>query len=260
MGQNSRDLPQYGQDLCYHCNDSYVHHWITSIHRENGETRQDTHETFSLNSPIPWTQKMIQHGEWWLNPHNVLQGEFLHPREHDVLIFTDTSNAGWGAHLKQDSTGGLWSQKEKGLHINLLEIKAVSLSLKHFTPQCKERQVLIASDNSTVVAHINKQGGTHSAELCALMWILLTWCQKHQVTLRARPIPGSLNVIADGLPRRNQIQHTEWSLCPQIFKQIAKLWEHPQVDLFATKLNAKLPLYVSLIPDAQAWAVDALNI
>ena len=32
------------------------------------------------------------------------------------------------------------------------------------------------------------------------------------------------------------------------------------MDLFATSLNNKLPLYVSLIPDPQAWAVDALNI
>ena len=70
---------------------------------------------------------------------------------------------------------------------------------------------------------------------------------------------GSLNVIMDGLSRRNQIQHTEWSLCPQIFKQIAKLWEHPQVDLFATRLNAKFPLYVFPIPDEQAWAVEVFN-
>ena len=32
------------------------------------------------------------------------------------------------------------------------------------------------------------------------------------------------------------------------------------MDLFATRLNTKLPLYVSPIPDPQAWAVDALNI
>ena len=34
----------------------------------------------------------------------------------------------------------------------------------------------------------------------------------------------------------------------------------PQVDLFATSLNTKLPLYVSPIPVPKAWAVDALNI
>ena len=32
------------------------------------------------------------------------------------------------------------------------------------------------------------------------------------------------------------------------------------MDLFPTSLNSKLPLFVSPIPDPQAWAVDALNI
>ena len=36
--------------------------------------------------------------------------------------------------------------------------------------------------------------------------------------------------------------------------------ESPQVELFATSLNTKLPLYISPISDPQAWAVDALNI
>ena len=71
------------------------------------------------------------------------------------------------------------------------------------------------------------------------MWRILTWCHLNNVTLRARHVPGSLNVIADGLSRRNQIQSTEWSLSPQIFKEISKLWESPQVDLFATSLNKK---------------------
>ena len=92
------------------------------------------------------------------------------------------------------------------------------------------------------------------------MWRLLTWCNKHQITLIARHIPGSLNVIADGLSRRNQIQHTEWSLSPQIFKQITRLLERPQIDLFATNLNTKLPTNVSPISDPQAYAADTLNI
>ena len=32
------------------------------------------------------------------------------------------------------------------------------------------------------------------------------------------------------------------------------------VDLFATRLNHKLPMYVSPVPDGQAWETDALNI
>ena len=34
----------------------------------------------------------------------------------------------------------------------------------------------------------------------------------------------------------------------------------PHVDLFATHLNHKLPLYVSPVPDLNAWDIDALNI
>ena len=142
----------------------------------------------------------------------------------------------------------------------MLQLKAVTLALQLFSKQCTRKQVLVASDNTTVVARINKQGGTHSTELCALMWRLLTWCNKHQITLRERHVPGSLNVIADGLSRMNQIQHTEWSLSPQIFKQITRLWEYPQIHLFATNVNMKLPTYVFSILDTQAWTVDALNI
>ena len=79
-------------------------------------------------------------------------------------------------------------------------------------------------------------------------------------TLKARHIPGCLNVMADLLSRSNQVQSTEWCLHPQVFKQICQKWFTPHVDLFATHLNHKLPLYVSPVPDPKAWDIDALNI
>ena len=45
----------------------------------------------------------------------------------------------------------------------------------------------------------------------------------------------------------------------QVFKQICHEW-FTHVDLFATHLNRKVPLYVSLVPDQNAWDIDALNI
>ena len=94
-------------------------------------------------------------------------------------------------------------------------------------------------DNSTVVAYINKQGGTHSAEMCALLWKIMTWCHHYHITLKTRHFPGCLNVTAD-LSRSNQVQSTEWSLHPQVFKQICQKWFTPRVDLFTTHLNRKL--------------------
>ena len=50
------------------------------------------------------------------------------------------------------------------------------------------------------------------------------------------------------------------SLHPQVFKQIWLKWFTPHVDLFATRLNHKVPLYVSPVSDQNAWDIDALNI
>ena len=211
----------------------------------------------SLDNLLPWTEAIVAHLDWWQNPSNVMKGADLHPKDHSIQLFTDASNEGWGAHLDQNSTKGLWSEREKRLHINVLELKAVSLALD----QCQNQTVLVATDNSTVVAYINKQGGTHSAEMCALLWKIMTWCHHYHITLKARHIPGCLNVMADLLSRSNQVQSTEWSLHPQVFKQICRKWFTPHVDLFATHLNHKLPpLYVSPIPDPRAWNIDALNI
>ena len=95
---------------------------------------------------------------------------------------------------------------------NHLELKAVFLALKEFRTLVCNKTVLIATDNTTVVAYINKEGGMKSGSLCALLWRILSWCTRQQVTLRARHIPGRLNVIADKLSRLGQTIQTEWSL------------------------------------------------
>ena len=53
---------------------------------------------------------------------------------------------------------------------------------------------------------------------------------------------------------------TEWTVSHNVLRPIWKEWHKPQVDLFATQFNKRLPLYVSPVPDPRAWAVDALSI
>ena len=110
-----------------------------------------------------------------------------------------------------------------------------------------------------MVAYINKEGGMKSGSPCAPLWRILSWCTKKQVTLRARHIPGRLNVIADKPSRLGQTIQMEWSLHPEVFQAICSRWHQSQVDLFATRFNNKLPQFVSPVPDPQAWAVDALS-
>ena len=92
------------------------------------------------------------------------------------------------------------------------------------------------------------------AEMCALLWKIMTWCHHHfQITLKDRHIPGCLNVMANLLSRSNQVQSIEWSLDPS---QVV----HSSCRSYATHLNHKVPLYMSPVPDQNAWDIDALNI
>ena len=214
----------------------------------------------SLEKVIPIPKTLHPHLQWWLEESNVLQGQPLHPIQHALQIFTDASKEGWGAHLEEHTARGCWSLPESKLYINYLELKAVYLALREFQDFCTNKIVLIATDNTTVVSYINEEGGMRSGPLCALLWRILTWCTRKQVTLKARHIPGRLNVVADKLSRLDQIIQTEWSLLPEVFQIICSRWHRPQIDLFATRFNNKLPLFVSPVPDSLATAVDALSL
>ena len=81
-----------------------------------------------------------------------MKGADLHPKDHSIQLFADAANKSWGAHSEQTTTKGLWSDREKRLHINVLELKVVSLALQSFKDQCQNQRVLVATDNSTVLA------------------------------------------------------------------------------------------------------------
>ena len=64
---------------------------------------------------------------------------------------------------------------------------------------------------------------------------------------------GEEECSADQLSRPVQVLPTEWSLLPRIFKVICRVIGRPQLYLFATRANAKLPLYISPVPNLMAW-------
>ena len=85
---------------------------------------------------------------------------------------------------------------------------------------------------------IHKQRRRHEVgPLCALLWRILTWCTRHQVTLKARHIPGQLNVVADKISCLGQTIQTDWSLLQEVFQAICSRWHRPQIDLFASYLS-----------------------
>ena len=69
---------------------------------------------------------------WWSAHLDAWNGRaLLHPAP-DLVIETDASKKGWGAVCQGVRTGGLWSQMERTLHINCLELLAGSFAVKSF--------------------------------------------------------------------------------------------------------------------------------
>ena len=70
---------------------------------------------------------------------------------------------------------------------------------------------------------------------------------------------GKFNVLADRPSRLDRPLKTEWALDQAVANSIFQMLNYPNVDLFATRFNHKLPLYVSPVPDNHALAIDALS-
>ena len=103
-----------------------------------------------------------------------------------------------------------------------LEMKALFLALQSFQELVAGRRVTLICDNSTVVAYVSKQGRTVSCSLCSLASQLLGWTESLNIHLDARYLPGQSSVLADLLCRRDQVIGTEWSLHPQVARDLLR--------------------------------------
>ena len=93
-------------------------------------------------------------------------------------------------------------------------------------------------------------------EMRALLWKIMTWCHDCQITLKSQA--HSRVPQCDGLP---SIQSNKQNgHCIHRCSNSSVKWFILHVDLFATHLNHKVPLYVSPVLDHHAWDIDALNI
>lgn len=214
----------------------------------------------NLESEIPVTQHLAAHVAWWLDRANTQKGRSVVQDFPSITITTDASKHGYGGYINHSQvTQGVWSQTEQSSHINLLEMEAVLRTLKHFLPLLKNQSVMIRCDNITVVQFLNNFGGTKSAPLCYKTWELWHLAIQNNIRLKAAYLAGHLNTLADQLSRV-KIQPTEWSLNNQVTQSLFQIWGDPQIDLFASVLNHKAPMFCSWQPHFKAIATDALSI
>ena len=207
---------------------------------------------------VPILPVLLPHLDWWTRRENVLTGvALLHPVP-SLNLHTDSSLQGWGAFLEGKSVSGVWSLVQQQEHINLLEMRAVLLALQHFKTLLVSKAVVLATNNTTVVAYLQNQGGIRCHALFLLCKEILLLCLLLHIHLVVRHIPGTFTVLAECLSRFHNPVNTEWELRQVVFDSVVLRWDRPHVDLFATSLNHKLETFVSPVPDPLSFAVDAM--
>ena len=172
----------------------------------------------------------------------------------------DASLVGWGCVCvcKGVSTEGSWTQQERAMHINCLELLAVDLAMRIFLKEHCGVSALLQLDNSTAVAYINNLGGTMSPALTSLAKLLWLWALERDIFLTAQHVPGVFNVIAD-LESRLQRDRSDWMLAHKVFQRINQAFDPLEVDLFVSRVTHQLPCFFSWKPDPLVEATDAFQ-
>lgn len=212
----------------------------------------------NFNKRITLNSGAQQELSWWVN--NVDKAtKRIHHGKPSLLLRSDASKKGWGASFEGLKAGGRWSQLEMSEHINVLETKAIFFALKSMCSSVKNTHLRVEVDNATAVCYINAMGGVRSPKCNDIAKQIWAWCIERNIWLSAAHIAGVKNVEADEASRVFN-DRIEWELAEEVFTKLVSDRKKPDIDLFANRLNAKLPRYVSWKPDPEATFFDAFTI
>ena len=162
----------------------------------------------------------------------------------DIYIQSDATLIGWGAVSGSLSASGRWSKRESKHHINYPELRASLHALQCFESNKRSIHVRLAVGNATAVAYINNMEGVRSSLLDSLPRSIWEWCKLRDIFVSAQHIPGKVNTQTDTLSREIS-SNLEWSLNGKVFQEIISQTFIPEIDLFASRLNAKTAKFIS---------------
>ena len=198
--------------------------------------------------------------QWWVQNLVTWNGRAIISSGPDMIIQTDASKAGWGAHREgrplSEGVNGLWSVHEQTSQINLLELRAAEFAIKALAKGMTNIHIHLKMDNIVALTYINKLGGTRSDQMVEATRSLWQHCLQHRIHVTAEYLPGVQNQIADKLSRQYD-DWSNWRLDTRMFQKLNAEWGPLTTDLFADRLNAQTKTFYSWKPDPAAAGTNA---
>lgn len=237
---------------------AFTYGWLYTKRLEHLKCKTLRYSQFNFNCTMSLNEDCRTDLVWWVDNIDKSGCKMYH-NNFSLEIFSDASRSGWGASCGLKYTRGFWDTSFKERHINYLELMAAFLALKSFAKDFSECDILLRSDNKTVIALINRMGSSKYSHLHDLTKNFWEWCQSRNIWVWASYIASKENIIADRESRLTNID-TEYSLNLNVFREIIIDLGTPEVDLFASYLNKKCSNFVSWKQDPESTTVDAFSI
>ena len=109
------------------------------------------------------------------------------------------------------------------------------------------------------VSYVQNMGGIKYPECDKLARNIWKWAKPRKICLSAEHIPGTENCTTN-TDFREFNDSTECMVSDFVFKIITDLFGTLETELFATRLNHKLPIYVSWKPDPYSVSINVLSV
>ena len=227
---------------------------------EISKTRALNASGWDFDADMTLTVYDIQDIHWW-SSHVRGAFTFINPSPVDIDIYTDASDFGWGGYCQQTGhrASGFFDEQEKLLHINVKELLACHLVVNIFLAEIFHKHIHLHIDNQAALGCLRAQGSTRSPMCNKYTAYIMKFFESHHLHMTVTYIQTSCNTEADRMSRLTVNDDIEWTLRQDIFDKLTDEWGTPEVDLFANRLNHKLPIYMSWHRDPGAIAIDALN-
>ena len=218
-----------------------------------------------LNTRMFWCQLLEISQEaryelrFWLSQIDSLNGSGVWQSPSAVrVVYTDASGTGYAGYTVEHGCHialGLWAKEESSASSTWRELRAVRMVLESLIGKLHDHRVRWFTDNQNVVKIISN--GSKNPSLQKETLAIFSFSMANSVHIDPEWIPRSENQKADFLSKLTD--QDDWSIPPEVFRQLDTLWGPHTIDRFANFCNTQLPRFNSHFWNPGTEAVDAFT-
>ncbi|CEG80288.1 hypothetical protein RMATCC62417_14648 [Rhizopus microsporus] len=129
-------------------------------------------------------QDLLWWKQWIIQKNGLpIQTLPMNLQQIDLVIHVDASDNGWGVHSSLIQTSGFWTPAERGLSINVRELKTILFALQMHGPSARGWGIKMYTDNITALKYVTKSEGTASLFLQDLAIQIQETINKYNMTI-----------------------------------------------------------------------------